>query len=216
MNTAMDYAKFFLKQEEPSIANTIDGNMKLQKLLSFADMISFAKYGKPLFKDDVLAFENGYVVESVRQRYLHDYDGFKVDSERFNPNFTAEEYKVLNDTLGIFGKLPAKELSKLSHEFLSWKKAFENGTRNDFHYKENSKVDFSLAEDDIARIKSALDAYENERNTPYRKEVINGSTFYIPFDCVSDDLMEKLEEFSKDCPEDSYTVAYDDGTLVVY
>ena len=66
MKNAMDYAKFFLKQEDDKIANTMDGNMKLQKLLSFANMISIAKYGHPLFAEPVLAYENGFVVESVR------------------------------------------------------------------------------------------------------------------------------------------------------
>ena len=96
---------------DDKIANTMDGNMKLQKLLSFANMISIAKYGHPLFAEPVLAYENGFVVESVRQRYKNDYAGLKNDSGEFNPDFSEEEYRILNDTLGIFGRLQAKELS---------------------------------------------------------------------------------------------------------
>lgn len=216
MKDAMDYAKFFLKKEDEAIANTIDGNTKLQKLLSFADMISIAKYGKLLFEEPVLAFENGYVVESVRQRYWHDYFGLKKDSERFNPDFMEDEYGVANDTLGIFGRLSAKDLSNMSHEFTSWKDAYKKGFRNGFHYKEYSIVDFFSAKDDIARIKAVVNAYESEKSTPFRKEVINGSSFFIPYDIVSADLMEKLELYSRNCPEDSYTVANDDGKLVIY
>lgn len=32
MKDVMDYAKFFLKNEDKNISNTFDGNMKLQKL----------------------------------------------------------------------------------------------------------------------------------------------------------------------------------------
>lgn len=216
MKDAMDYAKFFLKQEDSSIANTIDGNMKLQKLLSLADLISFAKRGQPLFSEPVLAYEKGFVVESVRQRYKNDYAGFKKDSEMFNPDFSSDEYIILGDTLGIFGKLSAKELSSLSHEFSSWKKALERGEFQGFHYKENSQVDFSSEKDDLFRIRAIIDAYEKEKNTPLRKEVINGSTFYIPYESYSESLMEKLELFSTQHPEDSYTVAFDGDELVIF
>lgn len=216
MKNAMDYAKFFLKQEDDKIANTMDGNMKLQKLLSFANMISIAKYGHPLFAEPVLAYENGFVVESVRQRYKNDYAGLKNDSGEFNPDFSEEEYRILNDTLGIFGRLQAKELSNLSHEFSSWKKAYEKGFSNGFHYKESSEVDFSSEEEDLSRIRAVIGAYEKEKNTPFRKEVINGSTFYIPYEFYSDELMRKLELFSMECPEDSYTVTYNGEELVVY
>ncbi len=216
MKNAMDYAKFFLKQEDDKIANTMDGNMKLQKLLSFANMISIAKYGHPLFAEPVLAYENGFVVESVRQRYKNDYAGLKNDSGEFNPDFSEEEYRILNDTLGIFGRLQAKELSNLSHEFSSWKKAYEKGFSNGFHYKESSEVDFSSEEEDLSRIRAVIGAYEKEKNTPFRKEVINGSTFYIPYEFYSDELMRKLELFSMECSEDSYTVTYNGEELVVY
>ena len=75
--------------------NTYDGNMKLQKLLVLADMAHLAQYGQPLFKDDVLALENGLVVEKVRLRYRNDYSGFKADSEKFDPDFSEEEYETL-------------------------------------------------------------------------------------------------------------------------
>ena len=79
-----------------------------------------------------------------------------------------------------------------------------------------SIVDFFSAKDDIARIKAVVNAYESEKSTPFRKEVINGSSFFIPYDIVSADLMNKLELCSRNCPEDSYTVANDDGKLVIY
>lgn len=214
MNDAMDFAKFLLKEENPSIANTFDGNMKLQKLLAFANIISLAEFNKPLFSEPVLAYENGFVIESVRQRYKNDYSGLKRDSDKFNPDFSEPEYKVLKDTLGIFGPVPAKELSILSHTFPSWNIAIKKGQCGPFHDKYKSVVRFE--DDDIKKIKNVLEVYRKEKENPYRKEVINGSTFYFTDPDVSDELMDTLEQFSRNCPEDSYTVTFEDGKLVIF
>ena len=47
----MDAAKWFLKHEDPEIAGTAEGEERLQNLLMLSDMISVAKYGRPLFSD---------------------------------------------------------------------------------------------------------------------------------------------------------------------
>ena len=83
MRDVYDFAKYFIKNGADSLPNTYDGNMKLQKLLVFADMINVAEYGELLFDDEVLAFKNGCVVEKVRLRYKADYIGFKRDSDNF-------------------------------------------------------------------------------------------------------------------------------------
>ena len=88
MRDAYDFAKYFIKNGYDSNPNTYDGNMKLQKMLTFANAISLAEYGKPLFNDKILAFTNGCVVEKVRLRYRNDYKGLKRDSDVFQPDFT--------------------------------------------------------------------------------------------------------------------------------
>ena len=47
----MDAAKWFLRHEDPEIAGTAEGEERLQNLLLLSDMISVAKYGRPLFSD---------------------------------------------------------------------------------------------------------------------------------------------------------------------
>ena len=46
MRDVFDFAKFFIKNGADSMPNTYDGNMKLQKLLVFADLINIAEYGE--------------------------------------------------------------------------------------------------------------------------------------------------------------------------
>lgn len=63
MRDVYDFAKFFMKSGADSMPNTYDGNMKLQKLLVLSDMAHRSRCKQPLFGDDILAFENGLVVE---------------------------------------------------------------------------------------------------------------------------------------------------------
>lgn len=88
MRDVYDYAKYFIKNGADSTPNTYDGNMKLQKLLVLADLANIAEYGQVLFNDEVLAFKNGCVVEKIRLRYKNDYQGFKKDSDSFEPDLS--------------------------------------------------------------------------------------------------------------------------------
>ncbi|EOS7993968.1 SocA family protein, partial [Enterococcus hirae] len=128
MRNVKEYAKFFLQKGLIDTPNTFDGNMKLQKLLFFANLINYSKHEDLLFKEDMLAFENGTVIEEVRQKYKNDYYSFMEEAKQFQANFSEKEYEVLNDTIKIFGRLSAKDLSNLNHEFDFWNIRFENST----------------------------------------------------------------------------------------
>lgn len=217
MRDVSDFAKFFIKNGADSEPNTYDGNMKLQKLLVLADMAYMAQYQRPLFNDDILAFENGLVVEKVRLRYRNDYFGLKLDSERFNPDFEEDEYETLNAVIGVYGHLSAKELSDLNHQFNSWKQAYQNGTlQNGYHDKKKSVVKFDLFPEDVEAVGRAIRAYKETRKTAQRYEVINGVTFYYDDMTMTDELISELEKFSKVCDDDAYSICQDDGRLVIY
>ena len=71
MCKAIEVASWFINNDYiPS--NTKSGNLKLNKLLYFAQLISLVKRQKPLFKDELYAFENGVVVEDVRKEYYEN------------------------------------------------------------------------------------------------------------------------------------------------
>ena len=62
MLKAIDAAKWFVNQNCDMPRNTFDGNMKLQKMLFFAQLIHLARTGELLFEDPILAFKQGSVV----------------------------------------------------------------------------------------------------------------------------------------------------------
>lgn len=220
MRKAMDFAKYFIKNGYDTSPNTYDGNMKLQKLLTFANAISIAEYGRALFEDDILAFTNGCVVENVRLRYKNDYKGFKLDSDMFQPDFTEQEYKVANLTAGIFGKETAVVLSNINHEFRFWKEPYQKGTvENGYHDKEKSVVKMSDYPDDIKTIKQIVDIYKQNQCSSSRSELINGITFYYEGFELDDNIILNLADFalSDEAEDDVYTVCLDDsGELVIY
>ena len=212
-----DFAKFFIKNGADSRPNTYDGNMKLQKLLVLADLVSIAENGEPLFNDEVLAFKNGCVVEKVRLRYKNDYVAFRRDSVAYQPDFTEREYEVLKLVMEIFGCASAKELSDINHTFHFWRLAFKNGTSSTgYHDKEMSVVDMMSQHSDIERMREIISAYRETVNDVTASEIINGVTFYYDGFALTDDMIDRLESFSLSADEDTYSVYLDNGRLVIY
>ena len=217
MRDVYDFAKYFIKNGADSMPNTYDGNMKLQKLLVLADLVNIAEYGERLFDEEVLAFQNGCVVEKVRIRYKNDYFGFKRDSDVFQPDFSESEYSVLNLVLNIFGKATARELSNINHTFQFWKVAYDKGTDSTgFHVKSRSVVDMFSQPEDIERMREIIDAFRETSKETVASEIINGVTFYFNGFKLTDAMIDQLEAFSLSADDDAYSVYLDDGRLVIY
>lgn len=217
MRDVYEYAKFFIKNGADSLPNTYDGNMKLQKLLVLADFVNIVEHNELLFNDEVLAFRNGCVVEKIRLRYKNDYQGFKKDSDAYEPDFTDSEYEILYTVLDIFGKATARELSEINHTFNFWKQAYEKGMdSNGFHNKNKSVVNMIDQDADIEKMRNILDAYREASKEVTASEVINGVTYYYDGFELTDTIIEQLEVFSLTAEDDAYSVYVDDGKLVIY
>lgn len=153
-----DYAKWFLENNLDTPRNTFKGNMKLQKLLLFAQLISLAKNKKLLFEDEFCAFENGMVMENVRLAYKNNLSRL-LDYDR--KDFSEEDLEVLKLTKNIYGSEDADTLSNMSHQFQYWKK-YLNLSNNKFDYKNKKKsvVPNKELEKELDNIRDVLDAYE--------------------------------------------------------
>lgn len=161
-----DFSKWFLDNNLDTPRDTFKGNMKLQKLLFFAQLISLAKNGKLLFEENFCAFQNGMVLEDVRLRYKNHL------SELLNypsKELSEDEKEVLELTKNIYGSEDADTLSKMSHQFEFWKKYFElsNG-ENDFKNKEKAKVPNTELKKELDGIKDVLDAYKIINSKEYK------------------------------------------------
>lgn len=218
MPSAIDFAKYFLQRGLDTNRNTYDGNMKLQKLLFFADFISLVNRGIPLFNDSVLAFSNGCVIEDVRQRYKSDCFGLVAESESFIPSFSAEEKEILQTTIELFADTSAKELSELNHTFSFWKRRLETSTyASGYRSKELAVIPISEMLEEKDAMQSVLESHRVNKAAGQKYEMINGVRFfYDPGFSISDEMMEQLEAFSEFAEDEAYTIYSENGELVIF
>lgn len=163
-------AEWFIQRNLDNPSNTGKGNMKLQKLLFFSQLIYMCKNNKETMYDEMFsAFDNGMVLEPVRQEYLKNYSKLKQESEKANnlPEKVIEALEITND---IFGKCSADELSELSHQFEAWEKYLNLSIEeNNFHNKEKAQVPYAELEKELDKMEKVLRAYE-KRNLNEEEE----------------------------------------------
>lgn len=215
---AMDYAKFFIAQKIGAEANSFDGNMKLQKLLFFADMINLAQYDTPLFHDNVYAFKKGCVVETVRKRFQYDYVRLMAEVSSSDLVFDQSDMDTLTKTVMIYGKLSSDELSELCHQFSFWERQYNDSFVSDnFREKDYSIISVDMMRNEIGIIKNILDAYNESCDNSLNEIVINGVKFYYDSNIeITDEAVKCLKDFSKFAEDDAYSFYYDNGELVIY
>ena len=144
MQTADNVARWFLSR---NAARALSGetdfisNLKLQKLLYYAQGIHIALYDRPLFLDSVEAWQYGPVVDKIYQKYkANGSDGIK----EFAPpeeNFSAKEESTLQFVHNAFGQFSAWKLADMTHEESPWKDTPRNETipleRIQSYFKDN-------------------------------------------------------------------------------
>jgi uncharacterized phage-associated protein len=214
-----DVAKWFIKYNYDTPRNTLDGNMKLQKLLYFAQLIHLAKFDEVLFNEPILAFENGCVIEKVRVAYKNDHHSFISQANSYTENFNQKQNETLLITAEIFGKSKPEELSELNHFDFSWKEAYDRSKGfSGFRYREDSIVSVDvIRKNDLIRINKMLDAFELAQNYKQDRIIINGVTFYYDPQKIkmTEEVMSRLKEFPTD--ESEYSVCLDESVgLVIY
>lgn len=218
MCTALDVAKVFIKKGLDTNRNKFDGNMKLQKLLFFANLISLSEKGKPLFEDSFNAFSNGCVIESIRLRYRNDCANLCADSSVFEPNFSQDEYDVVNLTVELFGDLSARELSEINHTFDFWNNAYKRSLQADgYKNKDSSLITLDEMLSEVKKMKYVIEQFKNTAYERMCEEVVNGIKFYYSTDFeMTDEVLEQLVEFSREAEDSSYSVYFEEGNLVIY
>jgi len=215
---AKEIAMWFIDSGYDRPRDTFDGNMKLQKLLYFAQLIHLAETGDTLFDDSILAFENGSVVEEVRKAYRNNFHQLFRDVYNQRFDFTQEQLKTLQTTVEIFGDVSASELSDINHMHLAWREALENSLDGKFHLKERSEIKIdSIIKYDLENIREMLKAYEMAKGCDEKAEVVNGITFYYnPNEIeITEDVLKELEAFRGD--ESAYVIYKDiNKGMVIY
>ena len=118
--TAHEVAKYFVSLVDEEAGDSIS-NLKLQKLLYYAQGFHLAVYGEPLFNEQIKAWMHGPVVPQV----YHDYRDFragpiaieKVDLD----DYTPQVRELLDEVYNVYGQFTASKLETMTHNEPPWK-----------------------------------------------------------------------------------------------
>lgn len=220
VRSAFEFAHEYIKNGMDYPRNTKNGNMKLQKLLYFSQLVHYAEFGNPLFKDPIYAYENGCIIDGVMNDYYYDHDAFIACAHQSDHSFTPEEKFTMELVESVFGEKSAKELSDLNHEHGCWKLAYGRSYVNE-NYKEKSlsKVEKDeIFDNDINGIKKVVDGFKSSNESLAEAVFVLGGTefYYDPREIVIDEeLKSYLDNF---VGEDEAFSIYKDSSqgVVVY
>ena len=93
-----------------------EGNVKLNKYLYFAQTVYLAKYGKKLFKDDIVAFDNGPVIKEI----MNDYAAI-LDNKNKETTLDDKTKIFLDKIFESLKNASCEDLVEISHEDTAWK-----------------------------------------------------------------------------------------------
>lgn len=95
-------------------------NLKVQKLLYYAQGCALVSFGKALFDEDIVAWKHGPVVRSVYDKY-QKYGRSGITEIPEYPETDVEVEKLLINTYNAFAKYSAWELANLTHKEDPWR-----------------------------------------------------------------------------------------------
>ena len=125
--TAQTVADYFLTLGDPEVGDGIS-NMKIQKLLYYAQGIYLAIANEPLFDDPIEAWRFGPVVPDVYHRFkTHGFESVPVPQDFDATVFSADQRSILDEVNEAYGQFSAWKLRDMTHDEAPWRDADARG-----------------------------------------------------------------------------------------
>ena len=125
--SASQIANYFLFRAQ--LDEELLSNLKLQKLVYYAQGLHIACYGHPLFKEKIKAWRYGPVVPDLYHAYKRFGSGGVPPKGDFLPeSIDLETRKFLDEIYTVFGQFSAFRLMDSTHEDECWKDAYPDKT----------------------------------------------------------------------------------------
>lgn len=129
-------AKIMSSEEGWGTNPPIEGNFRLNKLLHIFQILYYVKYGEFLFSENMIAYRNGAIVESISKSFLNEL--YLLENYPRIKNLNPERKSFLEEKIKHFQEYTDHELQNLSHDDPSWQLAREKG--NNVIMPRNSSV----------------------------------------------------------------------------
>lgn len=119
-------AEYFLAKTDESAGDLVS-NLKLQKLLYYAQGFHLALFARPLFPDAIEAWTHGPVVPPV----YHMYKGYGSSAIPIPADFGFDRYdeetvEFLDEVYTVYGQYSAWKLRELTHSEPPWQEAYSS------------------------------------------------------------------------------------------
>lgn len=123
MLSCHDVAKYFLAQTDEDAGDLIS-NLKLQKLLYYAQGFYLALYDEPLFAESVEAWTHGPVVPELYHAYKHyDSSSIPIPDDIDFSKYDERTRELLDEVYCVYGQFSAWKLQNMTHDEELWKDA---------------------------------------------------------------------------------------------
>ncbi len=126
MLTCHDVAKYFLAQADEEIGDLIS-NLKLQKLVYYAQGFYLALYGKPLFQEAIEAWPHGPVIPELYHTYkVYKSNAIPSPTDVDFSKYDQDTKDFLDEIYSVFGQFSAWKLRNMTHEEPPWIEASDD------------------------------------------------------------------------------------------
>jgi len=114
MTSANKVASHFLVMQDEENADIT--NMKLQKLLYYAQGLYLALHDRPLFSEKIVAWTHGPVVPEVYHKYkVHEGNPIPRPKRASDPVLSDNKQAFLEEVYKVYGQFSAWKLRNMSH-----------------------------------------------------------------------------------------------------
>ncbi|MDR1921108.1 MAG: DUF4065 domain-containing protein [Candidatus Adiutrix sp.] len=146
MPSVFDVADYFIAKNDPREGDRMT-NLRLQKLVYYAQGFCLALLNRPLFNEPIEAWRHGPVCEALYHKYK-SFGSEPLDTiyktkreaaqalkSALKP-FAKDEIEVLDEVFEVYGQYTASRLRQLSHDTPPWQQAFPDGVISKASMKE--------------------------------------------------------------------------------
>jgi uncharacterized phage-associated protein len=126
MNTAKQVAEFFLEQNSYEEDERLT-NLKIQKLVYYAQGHYLGLYNKSLFNEPIIAWLHGPVVESLYFEYKQNgAEGIPIPKNYDASVFDHNQIELLKEIYMVYGQYSAWKLRNMTHNERPWLETRKN------------------------------------------------------------------------------------------
>jgi uncharacterized phage-associated protein len=128
MPSVHDVANYFLAKCDPDAGDEMS-NLKIQKLVYYAQGFHLALTGEALFPEEIYAWAHGPVVPELYHTLKENGSAHIPAADDFDAEavFTLEQRELLDEVHETYGQFSAWKLRHMSHAEAPWKDADARG-----------------------------------------------------------------------------------------